>query len=112
MKTTIEIADELVSRAKRLQKRDDVTLRALVEEGLRLVLDRHAQKTQFKFLPIVVGEPCKPGAPVLDLDVNELIAESNDRSWLQREFGRSAVHESGTSYRARKKRAVARKRKG
>jgi hypothetical protein len=38
MKTTIEISDELLARSRRLADRHGLTLRALVEEGLRLVL--------------------------------------------------------------------------
>ena len=53
MKTTIDIADDLISRAKLVQKRDGVTLRALVEDGLRLVLDRAARKPKYQFVPVV-----------------------------------------------------------
>lgn len=40
MKTTIDIADDLFERAQRLARKQGTTLRALTEEGLRLVLDR------------------------------------------------------------------------
>jgi hypothetical protein len=44
MKTTIEIADDLFERTQKLAKKQRTTFRALTEDGLRLVLKRHAQK--------------------------------------------------------------------
>ncbi|MCZ8133398.1 MAG: type II toxin-antitoxin system VapB family antitoxin [Steroidobacteraceae bacterium] len=40
MKTTLDIDDELVTRAKARAARDGTTLTALIEEGLRLRLQR------------------------------------------------------------------------
>lgn len=77
MKTTIDIADDLISRAKLVQKRDGVTLRSLVEDGLRLVLDREARRPKYRFVPVTVGTPHRSGDAVPD--VNALVAEANER---------------------------------
>jgi hypothetical protein len=39
VKTTIDIADDLLRRSQQLAKREGSTLRAVLEEGLRLVLN-------------------------------------------------------------------------
>jgi hypothetical protein len=39
MRTTIELSDALLRRAKKLAARRQTTLRALIEEGLRRILD-------------------------------------------------------------------------
>lgn len=46
MKTTIEISDPLLERAKRLAARDSTTLRELVEAGLRHVVAERAARAE------------------------------------------------------------------
>jgi hypothetical protein len=53
MKTTIEIADDLLSRAKQLCRREGKTLRAVVEDGLRQVLKREISTAARHVKPIV-----------------------------------------------------------
>lgn len=48
MKTTIDIADALMARSRKVAQREGVALRALVEEGLWLALERRKKKTRFK----------------------------------------------------------------
>ena len=48
MKTTIEIAPAILERGKQLAREEHVTLRALVEEGLRKVIAEREQKPAFK----------------------------------------------------------------
>jgi hypothetical protein len=55
MKTTIEIADDLFERAQRLARKEKTTLRALTEQGLRLVLkEKQTKPAQWKWRPLVV----------------------------------------------------------
>lgn len=48
MKTTIEISDALLLDAKRLAAEQGVTLRQLVEQGLRSVLKERGSTEQFE----------------------------------------------------------------
>jgi len=55
MKTTIEITDELLERAREAARRERTTLRSLVEEGLRLTLDRKNERSAFRLRDESVG---------------------------------------------------------
>ena len=93
MKTTIEIADDLIQRAKVIQKRDAVTLRALVEDGLRLVLEQHAKPAKpYKFVPVVAG-PSEIDWSMTPEKVNRLIDESRERDGTTYESVRVAETE-------------------
>lgn len=48
MKTTVEIADELLDEVKRLAEKDQTTVRALIEEGLRQVVAIRARSGRFR----------------------------------------------------------------
>lgn len=109
MKTTIDIADDLIGRAKIVQIRNEVTLRALVEEGLRLVLERYTRKIKYKYSPGVVGTPYVDGMQVPDM--RQVLAEASERPWLAREFAHSAIAESVTPHSVTRKRVLAKKRK-
>lgn len=43
MKTTIELPDDLLERGKAVARRENSTLKALIEEGLRLALRERAR---------------------------------------------------------------------
>jgi hypothetical protein len=57
MKTTLDLQDELLARAKVLSKRTGRPLRALVEEGLRLVLSKQREANRYQLPDCSVGEP-------------------------------------------------------
>lgn len=45
---TIEISDSLLDEAKRVASRESITLRQLIEEGLRRSLDERIKKKRFR----------------------------------------------------------------
>jgi len=48
MKTTIEISDPLLREARKLAEREGITLRALVERGLRRIVAETRPRAPFK----------------------------------------------------------------
>lgn len=46
MKTTIELPDDLLERGKAVARRENSTLKALIEEGLRLALRARSRSRQ------------------------------------------------------------------
>jgi hypothetical protein len=49
MKTTIELSDALLRRSRKVARQEGATLRALVEEGLRLALRARERRTGVPF---------------------------------------------------------------
>jgi hypothetical protein len=56
MKTTIEIADPLLAQARRHAQRTGRSMRALVEEGLRMVLRTEPQRPSYRLPDRSCGE--------------------------------------------------------
>ncbi len=52
MKTTIEISDRLLMKAKRLANKRGVTLRSLTEEGLRKVVEESSKNSKYQAKPV------------------------------------------------------------
>jgi len=62
MKTTVDIADDLLLRAKREAEASQTTLRSLIEEGLRELLARKALAKHKPIKPVTFrGRGLQPG---------------------------------------------------
>ena len=55
MKTTLDIQDELLARAKRYAKKTGRPLRKVVEDGLREVLAVHMPRRRYRLPDLSVG---------------------------------------------------------
>ena len=60
MKTTLDIHDELLLRAKRQASRSGRPLRAVVEEGLRQVLAGPSRPPRYRLPDMSAGDPDAP----------------------------------------------------
>ncbi len=60
MKTTVEVADDLLERARRHARRTGRPVRALIEEGLRLVLQAKRTPVAYRLPDRSVGKPGDP----------------------------------------------------
>ena len=79
MKTTLDIADTLFLNAKQVAASRNTTLRALVEEGLRLIVTRHRQTKAapaFKLVDASVG-----GTVMQNIDFGRLRDLANEREF-------------------------------
>lgn len=74
MKTTLDIQDALLERAKRHAKRVHRPLRAIVEDGLRRVLSDSSLRGAFRLRDASVGNPDAPD-PLETLSWQDLRAE-------------------------------------
>ncbi len=81
MKTTIEIQDELLVRAKRHARETGHSLRAVVEEGLRQVLAEAAARPRYRLPDLSAGNADRPDptAAYSWQDLREMIYGEPDR---------------------------------
>ena len=60
MKTTLDISDALLERAKRQARKTGKPLRALVEEGLRRVLEESSAPSRYEIPDRSIGRATDP----------------------------------------------------
>lgn len=71
MKTTVDISDALLIRAKRYARKTGQPLRAVLEEGLRRVLDSEPEVAPYKMPDASVGRIGEPN-PLESMSWSEL----------------------------------------
>ena len=52
MKTTIELSDNILAKAKQLAREQNVTLRSLAEEGLRKIIEERSTQKPYCVKPV------------------------------------------------------------
>jgi Ribbon-helix-helix protein, copG family len=80
MRTTVRLDEPLLARAQQEARRRGVTLTALIEEGLRLVLRRPLRRVD---RPVVVLPECRASGgtlPGIDLDDSASLLDHLDRT--------------------------------
>lgn len=60
MKTTVELTDQLADEARRIARARGLTLRELIERGLRAELRRLEEPIGYHWEPLVGGRPSDP----------------------------------------------------
>lgn len=70
MKTTIDLADDLARKAKQLAARKGITLRAVIEDAIRLALEQDKRAGSYQL-------------PDMSVDGNGLAQEYRDKSWSE-----------------------------
>jgi Arc/MetJ family transcription regulator len=78
MRTSIEISDSLLARARKLMARKRVTLRSLVEEGLRRVLGEERDGSAFRLRDARFDGPTGFAAGRSETDIERAIRELNE----------------------------------
>jgi len=87
MKTTIDIADELLRQAKKKASAEDRTLKSVVEEALRTLLSARPARVPKRIRPVVV----KGTTPLEEIsDVHRLILDTYAAPPPKRRMGRRA----------------------
>jgi hypothetical protein len=60
VKTTVDLADDLLERARKHARRSGRPVRALIEEGLRLVLGAEGAPVKYRLEDRSIGNPRDP----------------------------------------------------
>jgi L-asparaginase II len=76
MKTTVEIPKELFRQAKIKAASEGITLRELIEQGLRLALQSQSEPVKRADFPLIRAN--KTSLPLTDEQINQALADMDE----------------------------------
>jgi hypothetical protein len=83
-RTTVRLPPELVRRAKRKAAREGRTLTALIEEGLRRIVNEKPERVKNERPPIPVSTATGGLMPGIDLNDSASLQEMDDLEYMAR----------------------------
>jgi len=83
-RTTVRLPDELLRRAKRSAAGQGRTLTALIEEGLRLVLDERPKPSERERVSLPVSSATGGVMPGIDINNSAALQEMDDLEYIRR----------------------------
>ena len=79
MKTTLELSDSLIEQSRLVQQRDRISVKALVEEGLRLAIAKRLTPSEYRFEPVFGGSGWLPEEAENAGGLGAVLREINER---------------------------------
>ena len=83
-RTTVRLPDDLIRRAKRSAVARGLTLTALIEEGLRRVLDETSKPQGVRRVSLPVSSATGGVMPGIDINNSAALQEIDDLEYLRR----------------------------
>jgi len=83
-RTTVRLPHELLSRAKRKATAEQRTLTSLIEEGLRLVVEKSRKPAKRNRVPLPVSMAIGGTLPGIDISDAAAIQEMEDLEYVRR----------------------------
>jgi len=83
-RTTVRLPDDLLVRAKRKAATEGRSLTALIEEGLRRVLDERSKPGAVRRVSLPVSSATGGVMPGIDIDNSAALQEMDDLEYLRR----------------------------
>ncbi len=84
-RTTVRLPDDLVAKAKRKALAEGRSMTALIEEGLRRVLDDRPRPLMVRKISLPVSSATGGVMPGIDINNSALLQEMDDLEYLRRQ---------------------------